>query len=167
MLTIYGLYRSRASRNIWLAKEIGLLFRLIPVVQHYRLPDHTAPDAPLNTRSAEFLKINLSGRIPAADDGGLVLCESLAINLYLARRYGGTLGPIDAAEDGLMAMWSLWAANEAEPHTVEVLYHRVENPHGECDPARAQAAIEALRGPSPCWTRRLRARASSWAGASP
>ena len=34
MLTIYGLYRSRASRNIWLAKEIGLLFRLIPVVQH-------------------------------------------------------------------------------------------------------------------------------------
>jgi glutathione S-transferase len=76
-----------------------------------------------------------------------VLYESLAINLYLARRYGGPLGPLDAAEEGKMAMWSLWAANEAEPHTLEVLYHRVHNPHGECDPARAQAAIEALRKP--------------------
>lgn len=147
MLTIYGLYRSRASRNIWLAKEIGLPFRIVPVVQHYRLPDHTAPDAPLNTRSAEFLKINPNGRIPAADDGGLVLFESLAINLCMARKYGGTLGPADVAEDAQMAMWSLWAANGAELHTVEVLYHRVENPHGECHPAKAQAAIEALRAP--------------------
>jgi glutathione S-transferase len=147
MLTIYGIYRSRASRTIWLAKEIGLPFRLVQVVMHYRLPDHTAPDAPLNTRSAEFLEINPNGRILAVDDGGLVLCESLAINLYLARRYGGTLGPIDPAEDGQIAMWSLWAANEAEPHTVEVLYHRVNNPHGECDPVRAQLAIEALRKP--------------------
>jgi glutathione S-transferase len=46
-----------------------------------------------------------------------------------------------------MTMWSLWAANEVEPHTVQVLYHRVNNPHGECDPAMAQAAIEALRAP--------------------
>ena len=42
MLTIYGVYRSRASRNIWLALEAGMPFRHVPVIQGYRLPD---PDA--------------------------------------------------------------------------------------------------------------------------
>ena len=147
MLTIYGVYRSRASRAIWLAKEIGLEYRHVPVIQAYRLADPAAAGAPLNTRSPAFLAVNPSGRIPAIDDDGLVLHESLAINLYLAKRYGGPLGPADAAEDGLMTMWSIWAMTEAEPHTIEVLYHRVGNPHGPCDPARAAAAIAALRAP--------------------
>jgi glutathione S-transferase len=147
MLTIYGVYRSRASRNIWLAKEIGLPFRHVPVIQSYRLPDPAAADAPLNTRSPDFLKINPNGRIPALEDDGLLLHESLAINLYLAKRHGGTLGPADVAEDGLMTMWSVWAMTEAEPHTIEVLYHRVANPHGPRDPARADAAVAALRAP--------------------
>ncbi|MBV1799874.1 glutathione S-transferase family protein [Siccirubricoccus sp. G192] len=147
MLTIYGVYRSRASRNIWLAKEIGLPFRHVPVIQAYRLPDPAAPDAPLHTRSAGFLAVNPSGHIPSIEDDGLVLHESLAINLYLAKKYGGRLGPADIAEDGLMTMWSLWAATEAEPQAIEVLYHRVAKPPGERDPARAQAAIEALRAP--------------------
>ena len=45
MLTIYGVYRSRASRNIWLAEEIGLNFRHVPVIQSYRLADPDAADA--------------------------------------------------------------------------------------------------------------------------
>ena len=48
-------------------------------------------------------------------DGELVLFESLAINLYLARRYGGAaLGPSDLDEEALATQWSLWAANEVE-----------------------------------------------------
>ena len=44
MLTIYGVHRSRASRNIWLAHELGLPFNHVPVMQLYRLPDaKTAP----------------------------------------------------------------------------------------------------------------------------
>jgi glutathione S-transferase len=147
MLTIYGVYRSRASRNIWLAKEIGLEYRHVPVIQAYRLADPAAADAPLNTRSPGFLAVNPNGRIPAIEDDGLVLHESLAINLYLAKRHGGALGPADVAEDGLMTMWSIWAMTEAELHTIEVLYHRVANPHGPCDPAKAEAAIAALRAP--------------------
>lgn len=147
MLTIYGVYRSRASRNIWLANEINLSFRHVPVVQAYRLADPLAADAPLNTRSPEYLKVNPNGHIPAMDDEGYILCESLAINLYLAKKYGGSLGPTDVEEDGLMSMWSLWAATEAEPHTIEVLYHRVSYPPAQRDPARAQVAIDALRGP--------------------
>ena len=102
MLTIYGALRSRVTRCIWLAHEIGLPFKHVPVMQAYRLADPDAPDAPLNTRSPAFLKVNPNGHIPSIDDDGLVLHESLAINLYLAKRYGGALGPADMAEDGKM-----------------------------------------------------------------
>lgn len=147
MLTIYGIYRSRASRTIWLAHEIGMPFTHVPVLQAYRLADPDAPDAPLHTRSPAFLAVNPNGHIPSIDDDGLVLHESLAINLYLARRYGGALGPADQAEDGQMGMWALWAATELEPHTIQVLYHRAAKPPQERDPAVAQAAVEALRAP--------------------
>ena len=87
-LKIYGVLRSRASRNVWLAKEMGLPFEQIPVVQAYRLPDPAAPDAPLNTASPAFRAINPNGLIPTIEDDGLILHESLAINLYLARKHG-------------------------------------------------------------------------------
>lgn len=147
MLTIYGVLRSRASRNIWLAEEIGLPFRHVPVIQSYRLADPEAADAPLNTRSPAFLAVNPNGRIPSIDDDGLVLHESLAINLYLARRYGGSLGPADAAEDGLMGMWTLWAATEVEPHSIQVLYNLAAKPPEERDAALAAASVAALRAP--------------------
>jgi glutathione S-transferase len=147
MLTIYGVYRSRASRAIWLATEMGLDFRHVPVIQADRLPDPAAPGAPLHTRSPEFLRINPNGRIPAIDDDGLVLGESLAINLYLAKKYGGALGPADLAEDGLMTSWALWAATEAEPFTIQVLYHLAALPAAERDAGKAAAAVAALAAP--------------------
>jgi glutathione S-transferase len=158
MLTIYGAFRSRATRCLWLAHEIGLPFKHVPVMQAYRLADPDAPDAPLNTRSAAFLKINPNGHIPSIDDDGLVLHESLAINLYLAKRYGGALGPADITEDGKMGMWSLWAATEVEPHSIQVLYHRANYPPEKRDPAVAQAAIDALRAPFGVLDRELAGR---------
>ncbi len=143
MLTIYGVYRSRASRNIWLAEELGIPFRQVPVIQHYR----SVPAGMLHTQSPEFLKINPSGLIPSIDDDGLVLHESLAINLYLARKHGGPLAGANVAEEGQIAMWSLWAATGVEPHAINVLYHRLGNPHGAKDPKIADAAVEALKGP--------------------
>ena len=43
MITIYGLHRSRASRNIWLAHELGIPFKLVPVIQRYRLEEAHFP----------------------------------------------------------------------------------------------------------------------------
>ncbi len=147
MLTIYGVYRSRASRNIWLCLEMGVPFKLVPVMQAYRLTEPNAPDAPLHTKSPAFLKINPNGHIPSIEDGGLVLHESLAINLYLAKKHGGPLAPANLAEDGQMGMWAIWAMTEVEPHSIQVLYHRVAKPVAERDPAIAQAAVDALRAP--------------------
>jgi len=145
-LTIYGVLRSRASRNIWLARELGLTFRHVPVIQAYRLPDPAAPDAPFNTASPEFRAINPNGLVPVIEDDGLVLNESLAINLYLARKHGGPLAPRDVAEEGLMTMWSFWAATEVEPHSLALLMHGTPGAPRH-DPARAEAAEQALARP--------------------
>ncbi len=146
MLTIYGVYRSRASRNIWLANELGLPFKLVPVMQLYRLTPEAAKTT-LHTKSPEFLKINPNGHVPAVDDGGLVLCESLAINLYLAKKHGGPLAPANLAEEAQMTMWALWAANELETNALTVLNHRVGLKPEQRDAKVAQAAVEALRAP--------------------
>jgi glutathione S-transferase len=135
VLTIYGVLRSRASRTDWLARELGLAYERVPVIQAYRLSDPDAPDTPLNTASPAFRAINPNGRIPAVTDGDVTLCESLAINLYLAKRHGGPLAPADLREDGLMTMWTLWAATECEPHTLPILLH------GEGTSARDRAAV--------------------------
>ncbi|MCG5476388.1 MAG: glutathione S-transferase, partial [Sinorhizobium fredii] len=97
MLTIYGVYRSRASRNYWMVRELGIPFRSVPVIQARRLADPLSADAPINTRSPGFLAVNPMGLIPAIEDDGLVLTESLANNLYLARKHGGPLAPADIA----------------------------------------------------------------------
>lgn len=147
MLKIYGVYRSRASRNIWLAHELGVAFEHVPVIQSYRLADADAADAPYNTNSPAFRKINPAGQIPSIADGDFVMHESLAINLYLARKYGGPLAPATVAEEGLMAQWSLWAATSVETHALNILYHRLAKPIAERNPEIADAAVAALRGP--------------------
>ncbi|MCZ8271823.1 MAG: glutathione S-transferase family protein [Beijerinckiaceae bacterium] len=147
MVTLYGVTRSRASRNIWLMNELGQPYEQVPVIQAYRLANPEAPDAPLNTRSPSFLAVNPNGHIPSMKDGDLVLNESLAINLYLARKFGGPLSPASLAEEGEVAMWTLWAATEAEPHAIQILYHRLMKQGDERKPELADAAVVALRQP--------------------
>jgi glutathione S-transferase len=135
MITIYGVHRSRASRNIWLAHELDIPFKQEPVMQLYRLKE-PLPAGVVHTKSPEFLKVNPNGHIPSMDDGGLRLHESLAINLYLAKKHGGPLAPADLAEDGLMSMWSLWAATEVETLALTVLQN-----------GAPKEAVDALRTP--------------------
>ncbi|MCI0756708.1 glutathione S-transferase family protein [Teichococcus vastitatis] len=144
-LTIYGVLRSRATRTVWLARELGLAFEHVPVIQSYRLPDPAAADAPFNTASPDFLALNPNGRVPVIADDGLVLYESLAINLYLARKHGGELAPRDAVEDALMSQWAFWAATEVEPFSLQIQTHRPAGP--KHDAAKAAAAAATLARP--------------------
>jgi glutathione S-transferase len=120
-LKIYGVLRSRATRPIWMAKELGIPFEHVKVIQGYRLPDSAAADAPLNTTSPAFRAVNPNGLVPSIDDDGFVLNESMAITLYLARKHGGPLAPKDVREEGLMTMWTLWAATECEGHGLRAM----------------------------------------------
>ena len=62
MIALYGVFRSRASRPIWLLYELDLRFTHVPVIQAYRLPQASAANAPLNTASPEFVKVNPKAR---------------------------------------------------------------------------------------------------------
>ncbi|MCC7319417.1 MAG: glutathione S-transferase family protein [Rubellimicrobium sp.] len=114
MPRLYGTWRSRATRPLWLAGEIGLDLDIVPVWQAYRIDDPLAPEAPLNTRSPAFLAISPAGTVPVLDDDGLILGESLAITLHMARRWGGDLGPRDEGENALMEHWALYGATAIE-----------------------------------------------------
>ncbi|WP_333828408.1 glutathione S-transferase family protein [Pararhodobacter sp.] len=140
MITLYGCLRSRASRPWWLLTEAGVEFTHEPVMQAYRLPDPAAADAPFNTASPAFLTINPQGQIPALEDDGLVLTESLAMTLYLARKYGGDLGPRDLAEEGEVLQWAFLAGTAVEAPALDILFTYVR---GEADSEGGKGKIAA------------------------
>ena len=121
MLKIYGVYQSRASRNYWMARELGIEFESVPVIQARALDDPLAAGARINTLSPSFRAVNPNGLIPTIEDDGLVLWESIAINLYLARKHRGPLAAQSLAEEGLIEMWSFWAVNEIEQNSVKIV----------------------------------------------
>ena len=127
MPILFASYRSRASRAVWLSLEAGFPLEMRMVLQAYRLADPLAADAPLNTLSPGFLAMSPAGAIPVMQDGDLILSESMAINLYLARRYGGDLGPVDAAEDAVMLQWAFYAATAIEPDAVAIMRLYTDN----------------------------------------
>ena len=148
MITLYGVYRSRASRPLWLLAETGTPFTHVPVIQAYRLPNPQKTDTPLHTASPAFLAVNPQAQIPAMTDGDLTLTESLAISLYLARRYGGDFGPQTDAESAKINQWTLFAATGIETPALEILYTQAD---GGDKTTEGQAAIainaEKLRRP--------------------
>lgn len=148
MLTIYGVYRSRATRPIWLLEELGLPFRHVPVIQAYRLADPAAADAPLNTTSPGFLAFSPQGAIPVLDDHGFILTESLAITLYIARKEGGALAPDGPQETAQMMQWALYGATAIEGTALDIQMALAAGPATE--PAvgqRLDAAAAKLRRP--------------------
>ena len=136
-LTLHGIARSRAIRNLWMAKELDIAFTHDEV-----------GFGPTGCRSPEFLAtINPNGHIPALSDDGVVMWESLAINLYLARKFGGPLAPAGLAEEGAMLSWCFWAVTELEPHAAQAMYHTNGLAPEKRDPAIAARALEAARAP--------------------
>jgi glutathione S-transferase len=104
-LTIHGSSRSRTMRVLWMAAELGLEFEHDPV----------AFDDP-RLKSTDFLRLNPAGAIPTIEDEGFALSESLAINLYLAKRHGlGGLYPKALKDEAQVWRWTLWAQGQLEP----------------------------------------------------
>ncbi len=107
-LTIYGSPRSRTMRTLWIAAELGLDYTHVPL----------AWDDP-QLKSPEFLALNPAGTIPTIVDDGFAIAESLAINLYLAKKYGAAgeapLYPLTPEAEAEIWRWTLWAQGHLEP----------------------------------------------------
>lgn len=158
MLTVYGVYRSRASRVYWMVEELGIPIQSVPVIQARRIENPLAADAPFNTRSPKFFDINPMGLIPCIKDGDLIMHESLAITLYLERKYGAGASR-SAEEDGQVTMWSLWAATEIEPHSVRIVL-TYDNGLDAQEEGRnvISSSVEKLRAPLTVLDRHLATR---------
>ena len=135
-IKIYGRMPSRVSRTLWMIRELGLEYEQVPV-------HHT--DGSLQT--PEYLAINPNGEIPAIDDDGFVLWESMAINLYLVKKHGGPLAPATLHEEAVATQWSFWVMSQVEGPLVTVVRHRVIFPENQRDEGLVAKAVETLRKP--------------------
>ena len=140
-LKIYGIAASRAIRALWMAEELGLAYEHVPI--HYR----DDPDGPLGKNNPDFRRANPLGRVPAIDDGGFALWESMAINLYLARKHDRGLWPATVEGEGLAFQWSFFAVTEIDPDINTWAANAIVLPEDKRDPAKAQAALERLQRP--------------------
>jgi glutathione S-transferase len=137
MLKIYGVARSRAFRVLWMAKELGLDY------------EHVKADfASGETREPGFLALNPNGHVPVIDDDGFILWESMAINLYLAKKYGaGGIYPIRLEDEARAWQWSFWGMTEVERPVLTAMMNRAVYPEEKRDKAAADAAEQALARP--------------------
>jgi glutathione S-transferase len=147
MLKVFGTKASRASRALWICRELG--------IPHEHVEVHFADGS---NQTPEFLSINPNGKIPAIDDDGFRLWESMAINIYLAKKHGSALMPRDLQQEMQVLQWSFWVMTEVEKPLLTVMLQRLELPEGSPaakylrernpkDPAAEQQALEALQKP--------------------
>ena len=135
-LKIYGVPRSRAFRVMWAAEEVGIAYENVAV-------DHAAKERP-----AALLAANPMGRVPAIDDDGFTMFESLAITTYLAKKHSpGKLYPATLEDEARLWQWTLWGANEIELALLEVGRHRFALPAEQRDETVARANVEKLARP--------------------
>ena len=143
-LTIYGIPASRAVRPLWAATELGLDFVHVPTSFQGGA-----------TRTPEFLALNPNGHIPvvvdARPEGEVVVWESMACALYIARHHGvgdgASITPATPREDAEALRWSFWAVTECETDALTVLMHRLAMPAERRKPELAEAAERRLAVP--------------------
>ena len=136
MIKLHGTYMSRAGRSLWALEEVGARYEHIPL-------GFTG-----ETRKPEYLKINPNGHVPALDDNGTIIWESMAINLYVAEKYGNApLWPSTVEGHGACYQWSFWGMTEVEPPLMDVFRNRIMLPADQRDEKPALAGIEKLNAP--------------------
>lgn len=135
MLKIYGPARSRSSRALWMAEECGVPY------EHEDLTRYPTMDA----KSAAVREVNPIGKIPVIIDGDFVLTESMAINLYLAKKYGRHLWPTGEQEQAKVLQWSFFGATELDPPLVQLMVERTFRKEGERNADNEKRNADAAR----------------------
>ena len=129
MLKIYGSAKSRALRTLWMAGELGIPY------EHLDYLPRSTP-----TKTPEFAVLNPNRRVPVIDDDGFVLSESMAINLYLARKHRSPLAPSELKHEALALQWSFWETDRLDRQITNYVNHSTGLPEAERKPAIAEAA---------------------------
>jgi glutathione S-transferase len=126
MLKIYGFARvnemargnTRDLRVLWALEEMGLPYEIVGM-------DH--PNHDLDSPS--YRALNPFGQIPVIDDEGVVVSESGAILLYLAKKSGKLL-PHDLPGEAQVLRWSVAALNTIEVPVLTLWFVNVSGGKG-------------------------------------
>ena len=132
---LFGISGSRALRAIWGIEEVGIDYEQVPVTFG------------ADSKTVDYLSVNPNGRIPALIDGDLHLFESMAINLYLTKRYGGALYPTNANDEAKAWQWSVWAISEIEPLQMQIVVQKLFTPEEKRNPKVVEGASKGLQRP--------------------
>jgi glutathione S-transferase len=116
MLKIYATPLSANGRKVLaVSRELGLNAE-IHIVNVYRGEG----------RTAEYLAINPTGKIPTLVDGDFTLFESNAILIYLAEGLGkNRLWSTDPKARGRIAQWLFWESAHWQPSLIALLSEQV------------------------------------------
>jgi len=133
MITLYGVKESRAIRCMWVLEELGLEYAHNPI----------SPFTGETYASEEYMALNPMGKIPTLKDGDFVLFESMAINMYLAKKYPGSLWQDEPEALAKTLQWSLWASNEVE-YYLTIIVREGRRPEGQIDESRVPEAKELM-----------------------
>lgn len=148
MIRLHGQPKTTAGRSIWALEELGLPYEQVPVDLRAR-----------QTRTPAYLALNPNGRIPTLVDGDVVLYESMAINFYLVRRYGGHLRPRTPEAFDQALMWSFWTISETETPVRTLVRNRLFLHEHDRDADAARSAESLLSAAIGVLDRHLRSHA--------
>src|SRR3984885_16046794 len=103
MTKLHGTSRPRCAPSLWALEELGVSY------EHLPMPTTEA-------KSPAHLRLNPNGHVPVLEDDGVVVWESMAINLYLADKYGkDSIWPSDPAARADVYKWSFFGMTEVGP----------------------------------------------------
>ena len=134
-IKIFGIPGSRADRSLWAIEETGIEY------------EHIKTNFGEESKSTEYLDVNPNGRIPALIDGDLKLCESMAINLYLAKHYAPDLYPSNPKDEAIAHQWSVWGISEIEPLQMQIVVQKFFVPKEKRDQSVIDNATKGLKRP--------------------
>jgi len=135
MIKLYGTPPTRVIRVLWILNELGLEYEIHPI-------DLLKGEG----QSKDFLKLNPAGKVPVLVDGGLVLTESAAIQLYLAEKYPQAgLVPESLEQRAEMYRWSFFLMTEIEQPLWRISRHTFLYPKEKRLPEDVELAKQDCR----------------------
>jgi glutathione S-transferase len=122
MLKLYHSPRTRSMRIYWLLEELGVPYEL-----------ETLAFTPETLKAAPYLKVHPLGKLPAIQDGDLIMFESGAILEYILEKYGkGRLAPAPGSPArGAFLQWVHFAEATAMPPLSDIAQHTLFKPEAE------------------------------------
>lgn len=105
-MKLYYIDHTRAFRPRWLLEELGADYELVRLDPQKR--EHKSPD---------YLAIHPLGSVPALDDDGQIILETIAICMHIADRHldSGVAPDLGTARRAAYYQWLSYAASTVEP----------------------------------------------------